>query len=115
VGVGGALLAAAAVLCPILGIVGGLLTITVIFYQHFFTGPVVIGFAASDWREADGRWVIDVPYTRHGRRSPTATIGKWEESESWVEVWAIAKVGKDNTVHLTLNSGEPFDCEVRIT
>jgi hypothetical protein len=113
-GIGGALLATAAVLCPVLGIAGGLLAIAVILYQHFSAGPVVIGFAASDWREADGSWVIDIPYAQHGRRSPTATIGKWED-ERWVEVWALARIGKDSTVHLTLNSGEPFDCEVRIT
>jgi hypothetical protein len=113
VGIGGALLAATAIFCPVLGIAGGLLTIGVILYQHFSSGPVVIGFAASDWREVDGSWVIDIPYARHGRRSPTATIGKWEENERWVEVWAIARISKDSTVHL--DSGEPFDCEVRIT
>ena len=43
VGIGGAILSAgAAVIWPPLGIIGGLLTLSVIVYQHLFAGPAVI-------------------------------------------------------------------------
>ena len=85
---------------PPLGIIGGLLTLGVIVYQHLFAGPAVISFTAADWEQQDQGWVIDVPRSHHGRRSPTATIGKWDKDDRWIEVWANARVGKDSTVHL---------------
>jgi hypothetical protein len=115
VGIGGAMLsAAAAVIWPALGIAGGLLTVAVILYQHFFAGPIVINFTTSDWERQDGPWVISISRREHGRRSPVATIGKWDDNGRWVEVWANARVGKDSTVHLILESGDPFDGQVRI-
>jgi hypothetical protein len=114
-GVLGGALSAAAVVCPWFGVVGGVVAVAVLTYQHFLAGPVLVDFAADEWVPSGGKWIYEIPRARHGRRSPVATVGKWDETGRWTEVWLNPRVDTDSTAHLLLDSGEPFDGQVRIS
>jgi hypothetical protein len=102
---------------PILAALGGLLAAVALIAQHLSGGTVTLHYSVDDWKADGDGWVLKIPSERHGRRNPTAVIGKQTE-HGWTEVYANPFIEADATITIRIDDPEGrdtrFDCEVRV-
>jgi hypothetical protein len=118
IGLGASALSAAAVATPLLGVAGGLLTAIAAVAQYRQGGSAVVPFGPDDWRVEDDSLVLQIPYSRHGRRKPTVSVFTQKSDGSLEEVGCGVEVTSDDTVLVGFASGIPAGDrigEVRIT
>lgn len=111
------MLAIVGAFCPILAAIGGAIGVIVVIVQYRSAGPVTLHFSVADWKADGDDWVLRIPPERHGRRNPTALVGKQTE-HGWTKVWANPYIEADGTITIRIPARESPDsrvaCEVRI-
>jgi hypothetical protein len=118
IGLGASALSAGAFATPLLGVAGGLLTAIAAVAQYRQGGSTVVPFGPDDWRAEDDALILQIPYSRHGRRKPTASVFTQKSDGSLEEVSCRVEVTSDDTVRVGFAAGMPAEDrvgEVRIT
>jgi hypothetical protein len=118
IGLGASALSAGAFATPFLAVAGGLLTAIAAIAQYRQGGSTVVPFGPDDWRVEDDSLILQIPYGRHGRRKPTASVFTQMPDGSLEEVGCGVEVTSDDTVRVGFATGVPADArvgEVRIT
>lgn len=74
-------------------------------------------FGPDDWRVEDDSLILKIPYSRHGRRKPTASVFTQKSDGSLEEVGCDVEVTSDDTVRIgfasRISANDPVG-EVRI-
>jgi hypothetical protein len=118
IGLSASALSAGAFATPLLGVAGGLLTAIAAVAQYRQGGSAIVPFGPDDWRVEDDSLILQIPYSRHGRRKPTASVFTRTADGSLEEVGCGVEVTSDDTVRVGFAAGIPADDrvgEVRIT
>jgi hypothetical protein len=111
-------LSAAALAVPWLGAVGGVLTFVAVIAQYRSRGSVVVSFGPEDWRQEEDSWILEIPYVRHGRRWPTATVFTPSPNGGFAEVGCEIEVDARHNVRVGFGlviPAEERSGQVRIT
>jgi hypothetical protein len=114
VGVGSAVLAGADV-CPAATLAAAIVAALVVVIQFFGAGPQVVSFTREDWRPGGDRLVLKIPWRRHVRLWPNATVWQLDDSRAMQQVTCDVRT-RGHTVVISI-SGSPgrFAGEVRIS
>ena len=100
---------------PALGVVGAVIAILVLIYQHRTTGAVVVPFTPADWKETTDGYVLDVPKKRHGKKAPSVTVWWPTEDGRYEEVICGVETNRAGDVRVEMGRVPPCSGELRIS
>jgi hypothetical protein len=86
--------------------------------QYRSAGSVRLPFSPEEWREGNEEWFLDIPYARHGCRSPAVTVVVRSSTGGWEEVMCGVEYDERNNVRIAMGLGMPPEArigEVRIS
>ena len=99
---------------PVLGVVGVLLAIAVLIYQHRTARPAVWPFTPTDWkREGEGH-ALAIQARKHGKRDPSVTVWAPTPDGGHQEVICGIETSAQGDVRISITSA-PFTGEARIS
>jgi hypothetical protein len=115
VGVGAAVLAGADI-CPAVTLAAAVVAALVMVVQFFGAGPRVVSFSEEDWRPGGDGLVLEVPWRRHLRLWPNATVWHFDDSRAMQQI--ICDVPRGHTIVISISESPSigrFAGEVRIS